>query len=70
MPKKSVNSDQKMGEDGERKHLQVTFSIEEQILWFDIPVSDTLAMKIGDSKEYLFEAAFDLTRTHASAKQD
>jgi hypothetical protein len=47
----------------------MTFGIKEQILRFDIPVSDTLAMKIGESKEYLLEAAFGLTGTHASVKR-
>ena len=50
--------------------LQMAFSVEEQILRFNIPVSDTLAMKIEDAMEHLLEAAFSLTRTHASVKKD
>ena len=49
-------------------HLQMTFGIEEQIFWFNIPVSDTLTMKIGDSMKYLLETALGLTGAHASVK--
>lgn len=49
-------------------HLQMTFGIEEQIFWFNIPVSDTLAMEIGDSMEYLLKTALGLTGAHASVK--
>ena len=44
----------------------MTFGIEEQIFRFDIPVSDTLTMKIGDSMEYLLETALGLARAHTS----
>ena len=47
----------------------MTFGIEKQILWFDVPVSDTLTMNIGNSMEYLLEGAFGLTGTHASKKR-
>ena len=50
-------------------HLQMTFGIEEQIFRFNIPVSDTLTMKIGDSLEYLLETALGLTGAHASVKK-
>ena len=47
-------------------HLQMTFGIEEQIFRFNIPVSYTLTMKIGNSMEYLLETALGLTRAHTS----
>jgi hypothetical protein len=47
----------------------MTLDIEEQILRFNIPVSDTLTMEIRESTEYLFEAAFGLTGTHASVER-
>ena len=50
-------------------HLQMTFGIEEQVFRFNVPVSHTLTMKIGDSKEYLLETALGLTRAHASVKR-
>ena len=47
----------------------MTFGIEEQVFRFNVPVSHTLTMKIGDSKEYLLETALGLTRAHASVKR-
>lgn len=47
----------------------MTFGIEEQIFRFNIPVSDTLTMKIGNSMEYLLETALGLTGAHASIKR-
>lgn len=49
-------------------HLQMTFGIEEQIFGFNVPVSHTLTMKIGDSVEYLLKTALGLARAHASIK--
>ena len=50
-------------------HLQMTFGIEEQVFRFNIPVSDTLTMKIGDSMEHLLETTLGLTGAHASVKR-
>lgn len=46
----------------------MTFGIEEQIFRFNIPVSDTLTMEIGDSMKYLLETALGLAGAHASVK--
>jgi hypothetical protein len=41
-------------------------NIKEEILRLDVSVSDTLRVQVGDASENLFEAALDLTRTHAT----
>jgi hypothetical protein len=51
------------------RHLQMTFGIEEQVFRFNIPVSDTLTMEIGDPMKYLLETALGLTRAHASVRR-
>ena len=58
------------GEDVEKTYLQMTFGIEEQILRFNVPVSDTLTVKIGDSVEYLLETTFGLAGTHSSVNNN
>ena len=68
MRRKSVSSDEKVGGDGGGIHLEMSFGIEKQILRFDIPVCDTLAMEIGNAKKDLLETALDFTGTHASEK--
>jgi hypothetical protein len=47
----------------------MTFGVEKQIFRFNIPVSDTLTMKIGDSMKYLLETALGLTGAHTSVKR-
>ena len=47
----------------------MSFGIEKQILRFDIPVSDALTVKIGNSLEHLLETTLHLTGAHASAKK-
>ncbi len=42
----------------------MAFRVEEKILWLDITVSDSLAMKIGDAVQDLLEAALDFAWTH------
>jgi len=42
----------------------MAFCIEEKVLWLDITMSNSLAMKIGDAIQDLLEAAFDFTWTH------
>ena len=48
----------------------MSFGIEKQILRFDIPVSDALTVKIGNSLEHLLETTLHLTGAHASAKKN
>ena len=45
-------------------HLQVTFVVEEYILRFEVTVSNTLSMEVGNTLQYLLEATFDLARSH------
>lgn len=47
-------------------NLEVTFSVEEQVFWLDIPVRDTLTMEIRYPHQDLLEAALDFTRAHST----
>jgi hypothetical protein len=47
----------------------MALGIEEQILRFQVPMSDTLTVKIRNALEHLLEAALDLSRAHATAKK-
>jgi len=47
-------------------HLQLTLAIEEYILGLDIAVGNTLGVEVRNSQQYLPEATFDFTRSHAS----
>ena len=49
-------------------YLQVALDIEEQILRFQIPMSDALTVKIRNALEHLLEAALDFGRAHTTAK--
>ena len=40
-------------------YLQVAFGVEEQVLGFDIPMRDTLAVQVTDTRKDLLEAALD-----------
>jgi hypothetical protein len=44
----------------------VAFGIEEQILGFDVPMSNTLAVKVSETLQHLLEAAFNFGRAHAT----
>jgi hypothetical protein len=48
-------------------HLEMSFSIEKQILGFDVAMGNTLTVKILDSVEDLFEATFSLAWAHSPA---
>jgi hypothetical protein len=45
-------------------HLQVTLVIEEYILRFEVAVSNTLRMEVGNSLQDLLEATLDFARRH------
>ena len=45
-------------------HLQMTFVIEEYILRFEVTVSNTLSMEVGNTLQDLPEATFDFARSH------
>jgi hypothetical protein len=45
-------------------HLQVTFVIEKYILRFEVTVSNTLSMEVGNALQDLLEATFDFARSH------
>jgi len=45
-------------------HLEMTASVEVQILRFDIAMGNALRVKVCDASEELLEAALDLARAH------
>lgn len=47
-------------------NLEMAFGIEKQILGFDIPVSDTLAVKVCETLQHLLEAALDFGGAHTT----
>lgn len=55
-------------EDGE-PYLDVTLGIEKQILGFEIPMSNTLIMKVLNAAEDLLKTAFDLAWAHTPEKK-
>lgn len=47
-------------------HLDLTPGVEEQVLWFDVPMGYALPVKISDTLEDLLEAAFYFGRRHST----
>jgi hypothetical protein len=42
----------------------MAFQIEQQVLWFDVPMRHTLPMEVRHTREDLLEAALDFARAH------
>jgi hypothetical protein len=50
-----------------QQYLEVALGVKKQVFRFNVSMSDTLAMKVLDAIENLFEAAFNLARAHPPA---
>ena len=47
----------------------MAFGIEEQVLWLDVAVRNTLTVEVEYSIQHLFETALDFARAHSTARK-
>ena len=46
----------------------MTLRVKEEVLWLNVPVSNTLAVEVRHAVQDLLETAFDFAGAHSSVK--